>query len=245
MVICLQDVLKQWVLRFKLPPISLRLLLTLPFVVQVAGVVGTVGYLSYRHGQQTIETMAYDLMDQVGQRVTQELDHYLQGAHRFNQAQVAAIAAQAIDPQDLDHLHRYLILQHRQKDDLTTLLFGTPQGDFRISHHVTPEDYGVNTRLQPGEIPIEAGRSEAANPSTNQLYAVDGAGQTGRYLETIENMDVRDRPWYRQAVVTGQPGWVGPYQLGSTCSPSMPTLPSTTRLASCWGCLRPTLPSIS
>jgi diguanylate cyclase (GGDEF)-like protein len=219
-----QDFLKPWLSRVQVPlkaslkgpPLSLRLLLTLPFVVQVAGAVGVVGYLSYRNGQQTIETMAYALMDQVGQRVTQELDHYLHCAHRFNQSQVAAIAAQAIDPQDLDHLHRYLILQHRQEADLTTLLFGTPQGDFRISHHVTPADYGVNTRLQPGEIPIEAAISEAANPSTNHLYGVDGAGQMGRYLETIDNMDVRDRPWYRQAIATGKPGWVGPYQLGST-----------------------------
>lgn len=210
--------LSRYLKQFALQPssISLRLLLTLPFVVQVAGAVGVVGYLSYRNGQQTIETMAYALMDQVGQRVTQELDHYLQSAHQFNQAQVVAIATQAIDPQDLDHLHRYLILQHRQQDDLTTLLFGTPQGDFRISHRVTPADYGVNTRLQPGEIPIEAGISEAANPSTNHLYGVDKTGQMGRYLETIENIDVRDRPWYRQAMVTGQPGWVGPYQLGST-----------------------------
>jgi len=200
----------------KVPPIPLRLLLTLPFVVQVTGVVGVVGYLSYRHGQQTIETMAYALMNQVGQRVTQELDHYLQAAHQFNQAQVAAVVAQAIDPQDLDQLHRYMILQHRQAESLTTVLFGNPQGDFRISHHVSPKDYGVNTQLQPGEIPIEAGISEAANPSTNRLYGVDGAGQLGRYLETIENMDVRDRPWYRQAVTTGAPGWIGPYQLGST-----------------------------
>jgi diguanylate cyclase (GGDEF)-like protein len=198
------------------PPVSLGLLLTLPFVIQVVGVVGTVGYLSYRHGQKTIENMAYALMDQVGQRVTQQLDHHLQSAHQFNQSQVAAIAAGAIAVEDLDNLHRYLILQHRQVDHLTTVLFGTPQGDFRLSHRVRPEDYGVATRLQPGELPFEAAISTAATPAINRTYGVNRAGQIGRYLETIENIDVRDRPWYRHTVATGQPGWIGPYQLGDT-----------------------------
>lgn len=200
----------------KKPRISLRLLLTLPLVVQMSVLVTVVGTLSYRYGQRTIETMVYALMDQVGQQVTQELDHYLQSAHQFNQVQVAAIAAQAINPQDLDHLHRYLIGQHHQAEGLTTLLFGTPQGDFRLSHRVSPEDYGVNTQLQPEEIPLEVGLSDTVDPSLNHLYGVNEANEIGRYLMTIEQMDVRDRPWYRQAVATGQPGWIGPYQLGST-----------------------------
>ncbi|MFB2881170.1 PAS domain S-box protein [Floridanema aerugineum] len=196
--------------------IPLWWLLVVPFVLQTVGAVALVGYLSYRSGQQAVEKLAHQLMKNVGQQVTQELDRYLQNAHKFNQCQIAAIESGAINLQNLDRLHRYLILQHRQNEELTTLLFGTPQGDLRVSHRVSKRDYGVTTRLKPGELPFEAAISKPSNPAINHTYSVNQAGDLGRYLETVKNIDVRDRPWYRQAVKTGKAGWTNPFQISST-----------------------------
>ncbi|WP_413160482.1 PAS domain S-box protein [Capilliphycus salinus ALCB114379] len=190
--------------------------LVVPFVLQTVGAVTLVGYLSYRTGRQAVENLADQLMKNTGQQVNQELDRYLQKAHEFNQLQIAAIASGAIDLQNLDRLHRYLILQHQQTEDLTTLLFGNPQGDFRISHRVSPTDYGVNTYLKPEELPYEASFSQPSNPSTLKIYSINQAGDLMRYLEKITNIDVRDREWYRRAVETGKPGWTSPFQIGST-----------------------------
>jgi hypothetical protein len=45
---------------------------------------------------------------------------------------------------------------------------------------------------------------------------VDQEGNLGRSLQVIRNIDVRDRPWFRLAKNTGKPGWITPFQIGST-----------------------------
>lgn len=199
-----------------LPRLPLGWVLFFPYLVQTIGVVGLVGYLSYRSGQQTVQNLAFQLMESVGQRVTYKLDSYLESAHEFNQLQVAAIATGTLNIQNLDQLHRHLLLQHRQTETLTTILLGTPQGAFRVSHRVSPRDYGVATNLRPDELPFEASFSDSLNPSILYLYSVNAEGYLGRFLERLENIDVRDRPWYRQAVALEHAGWTPPFQIGST-----------------------------
>lgn len=206
---------KNWPRRFS-KRISLHFVLVVPFALQTLGAVVLVGYLSYRSGQQAVEELAYQLMENTGQQVAQELNHYLQSAHEFNQRQIAAISSGVLNLQNLDQLHRYLLLQHKQAKGLTTLLFASPQGDLRVSHRVSPRDYGVTTQLRPEELPFEAAISEPSNPSTNRTYSINEAGKPNRYLETIKNLDARDRPWYRQAVTTRKAGWTSPFQIGST-----------------------------
>ncbi len=196
--------------------IPLRWVLVVLLVFPTLGAVTLVGYLSYRSGRQAVENLAHQLIKNVGQQVTQELDHYLQNAHQFNQRQIAAIQSGAINLQNLDQLHRYLILQHQHTENLTTLLFATPEGDFRVSHRVSPRDYGVTTHLKPEELPFEASVSKPSNPTTLEIYSIDQAGNLQRYLSTLTNIDVRDHPWYRQAVETGKSGWSPLFQIGST-----------------------------
>jgi PAS domain S-box-containing protein len=202
--------------RFGSPKVSLPLVLTVPFVAQVIGIVGLVGYMSYQSGQQAVENIANQLLENTGQQVNQELKQYLQSAHNVNQRHLAAIKSEVINLQNLGQLHRYLILQHRQIDNLTTFLFGTPQGDFRVSHRISPRDIGITTNLQAKELPFEVAITKSSNPSVIQVYSTDEAGGLGRYLTTINNIDVRDRPWYRLAVATQKPGWSKPFQIGST-----------------------------
>ena len=62
--------------------ISLRSLLTIPFILQTVSVVGLVGYLSYRSGQSAIRLtprsanadLADQLMAQNSERVEERLD---------------------------------------------------------------------------------------------------------------------------------------------------------------------------
>lgn len=202
--------------RHLLLQIPLQWVLIILFVVQTLGIIGLVGYLSYWSGQESIEKMSFQILEATEQRVSHELNRYLQSAHAFNQAQIAAVAAGTLDPNNLDQLHRYLNLQHRQTNDLTTLLFGTPQGDFRASHRVSPRDYGTNTLLRPDELPYEVSFSNPLQPATLYIHAVNTAGNPARLLERLEKIAVQDRPWYRQAVKTGRAGWTAPFQIGRT-----------------------------
>ncbi len=68
------------------PKIPLRLLMTIPFVVQVVGIVSLVGYLSYRSGEYAVKVLVEELMIEIGDRVDQYLDNYLGRAQEINQS---------------------------------------------------------------------------------------------------------------------------------------------------------------
>ena len=57
--------------------IPLRVLLIVPFVLQIVSAVGLVGFLSYRSGQEAVENMATSLMSEIGDRIDQNLNSYL------------------------------------------------------------------------------------------------------------------------------------------------------------------------
>jgi diguanylate cyclase (GGDEF)-like protein/PAS domain S-box-containing protein len=197
--------------------LPLRLVLTVPFVVQVLGIVGVVGYLSYRSGKNAVNELAYQLMAESSDRITSDLNGYLQSAHQINRANIAALESGVVSLQDLEQLHRYMIRQHWQLPAVTTLLLGTPKGEFRTIHRVSPREIAAGlSDVKSTELPYEAGRSEVGDPSRLSLYTVNEAGQLERYAGTVEHLDVRDRPWYRRAVETGQPGWSEPFQIGAS-----------------------------
>lgn len=196
--------------------ISLRSLLILPFVLQGVGVASLVGYLSYRSGEAAVTDLAQQLMAETSDRVTHHLNDYLDQAQAHNQAHIAALQSGNVNLTDLDSLHRYLTLQLLAHEEITSFLFGDPQGNFLTVHRIDPSDLGVNSLLQPGDLPIEAGIAGSPDPDQLRLYSIDAGGNRDRFLETLENFDVRDRPWYRLAIEAQAPGWSSPFPVGRT-----------------------------
>ncbi|MEN9871125.1 MAG: hypothetical protein RLZZ171_2113, partial [Cyanobacteriota bacterium] len=60
-------------LKFK--GVHLRLVLVLPFVLQIVAAVGLVGYLSFKNGQESVDDLADRLMDQSSDLVSKHLDN--------------------------------------------------------------------------------------------------------------------------------------------------------------------------
>lgn len=196
---------------------SLRTLLIVPFVLQVIGITSLVGYLSYCSGQQAIEDLVHQLTTETGHRITEKLDNYLERAHQFNNNHIAALEAGILSLNDLDKLHRYLISQHQQNSAIKAVGFAQPDGTFLTSNQVSQADFESGaTSLKLTDLPYEAGRSDPNDPSQLHLYALDETGQLLRPVEIISDLDVRNRPWYRQVMATGAPGWTKPFQMGRT-----------------------------
>ncbi|TAF49935.1 MAG: HAMP domain-containing protein, partial [Oscillatoriales cyanobacterium] len=109
----------------KLPKISLRLLLIIPFVLQIVGAVGLVGYLSYRSGQKAVEEMASSLMTEIGDRIDQNLINHLKAPVQITRNNAAAIKLGLLDYQDFSAVERYLWEQSHIFDNLNAIVVAT------------------------------------------------------------------------------------------------------------------------
>ncbi|MCL2938612.1 MAG: hypothetical protein MGU50_19735 [Trichodesmium sp. MAG_R02] len=68
-----------------LEKIPLTYILVIPFLLQLLIVVGLIGWLSFRNGQKAINDLASKLREEVGARINEKVDRYLQTPHRINQ----------------------------------------------------------------------------------------------------------------------------------------------------------------
>jgi adenylate cyclase len=65
----------------KLTRPSLQMLFTLPVLLQLMAVVGVVGYLSYRNGEQAVQNLASQLRQESSYRIQRELHGYFGDPH--------------------------------------------------------------------------------------------------------------------------------------------------------------------
>lgn len=89
----------------KLP---LHFIFIAPFVLQIFGTVGLVGYLSFRNGQKAVEELAYHLMNEIGYRIEQNLDSYINILEQVVQNNASLLEQNILDSQDLPALETVL-----------------------------------------------------------------------------------------------------------------------------------------
>ena len=179
--------------------VSLRTLLIVPFVLQVLGITGLVGYLSYRSGQQAVQDMARQLMVEMGQRVEASLETYLQVPQTLTQVNAQVMATDRGQGTPLNHLETYFLQQVQSFPDITHLTMTTPTGDF----------LGVS-RLPNGDTIIRH-RNITLKDDSLYRYQGDAEGQNRRLLETRPDYhphrDPPKNPWYGRAKESSQGFW--------------------------------------
>jgi PAS domain-containing protein len=193
--------------------VKLRPWLIISSLTQVLLSVGIVGYISYRSGENTVSRFAEELMGQSGDRLVTKIDQYLTIPDLINRLNEDAIRIGLLDPQDLEEIHRHLILQKRQFTTITSIVYGDPAGNFRLVYH--PSALGRDGEEYARDNPIEIGIADPSDPDKFRLYNVNELGIKDQYLDTI-SLDVRERPWYKEAVQAQQPGWSKPFEVGKT-----------------------------
>jgi PAS domain S-box-containing protein len=170
----------------KLP---LRLVLVVPFVLEITAVVGLTGYLSFRNGQESTDKIAALLRDETTLRVVQYLDGYLATPLLINRINADAVRLGHLSLSDPDQLEQHLVTQLQQFTAVSHILVGTEQGTLR------------STNRNPQRSIL---RSDPIDPSQATLYALDSQGNSTRVLNVLK-FDVRQRPWYLGAVQSGKP----------------------------------------
>ncbi|MDY7015519.1 MAG: hypothetical protein SVX43_18370, partial [Cyanobacteriota bacterium] len=161
--------------------VPLRSILVIPFMVQVAGVVGLVGYLSFKQGQKAVGTLADRLTHQVGDRVEYQLDDYLEVPHLINRINVDALRLGQLDREDVRAIHRHLFAQLSQFESVSTIMYGSEEGVF----------LGAD-RIEGNKLSLT---SDPSNPDLVYLDRADDEGRKIGRIRTLSNHDARTRPW--------------------------------------------------
>lgn len=105
--------LSDWVAR-SLNRVPLHTVLIVPFVLQIFGVVGLMSYLTYRHGQQTVSSLANQLMVELSDRVEQTLLTELAISEQLTQDTATLLKTGIIDwrkPSVLESYFRERLIQ--------------------------------------------------------------------------------------------------------------------------------------
>ena len=172
--------------------IPLRLVLTVPFVLQIIAAVGLVGYLSFRNGQKAVQDLAGHLQSEISDRIQQSLKVYMATPHVINRINANTIRLKQLNLSNRS-IERYLWHQIQIFDSVTYLQFATQQGEF----------VGVE-RLENGLLTIHISNRSTGNSFTT--YATDSQGNRTKLLKRTPNYDPRIRPWYA-AALTGKSTW--------------------------------------
>jgi hypothetical protein len=181
-------------------PAPLRTFLIVPFVLQIVGTVGLVGYLSFKNGQEAIAHLAERLIDRVSDGVNRHLDSYLATPILINQINADAIELGHLDLHDLQSAGLYYWKQMQHFKNANYISSTLPTGEF-----------------------IGAGRWEGTkgavtiderSPRTNNqgyINQTDNRGNRLKVIEKIPDYDARSESWYAETIKAGKLTWNQPY----------------------------------
>ena len=171
---------------------ALQLFLIVPFVLQIFGAVGLIGYISFRKGEQAVEELAEKLIHKVTQTVDSRLDSYLSIPHQVNQINADAIQMGLIDLSDREATAQYFWRQ-MQAYDLTYVGYGLTTGA------------GAGAARYDGKTVTIDDWSESS-PGNGLNYATDEQGNR-LSVNAPFDFDNFSEAWYNEPLAAGEPIW--------------------------------------
>jgi hypothetical protein len=181
-----------------LSQIKLRTILVVPFVLQLIGTVGLVGYLSFKNGQEAIADLANQLMKQASDRVDLHLDSYLRMPQKINQNNLDAIELGLLNLQDFPDAGHYFWKQV-QLYDLSYIAYVLETGEYA----------GAGRLLDGQGVTID--ELSPATKRKTYTYATDRQGNRIKVAEVYEDYQPKTEAWYTEAVKAGKPIWTSVY----------------------------------
>ena len=171
--------------------IPLRLILIVPFVLQIVGAVGLVGYLSYRSGQEAVEDMAKSLMSEIGDRIEQNLNSYLNAPEQVAQTNASLIRQGILDYQNLPALQTHFAQQLQIFPSVSMVKISNEKKDY----------ISVSRDLSSDQLIVRI-----VNASESNNYYRYRAHITGQIHELVDILtdynphnDPPGKPWYGEA----------------------------------------------
>lgn len=195
-----------------LPPrLSLRAILILAFVMQIAGAVGLVGYLSFRNGQKAVNNLATQLRQELTARIESKLQSYFETPHEINRLNAFAFARGDLDVINAQDGESQLYQQMKIAPNIAFVYCGgARQGEF----------FGVLRSPDDGSLQLSYGNE--SNEFLRDYYRLDVNGDRTYLLRRADTpYDSRQRPWYEAAVRSQGPAWTDVYIAFTTGLPNI------------------------
>ncbi|NJN21687.1 MAG: HAMP domain-containing protein [Leptolyngbya sp. RL_3_1] len=205
--------LKAWfqTLKRKLRHPSLRTMFTVPVAVQLVTVVGLVGYLSLRNGEQAVQTLATQLRSELSIGIKRELDTYFGEPHAINRLNAIAFRFGDLDIENAQYGEHLLFQQMRLHPTIAFIYCGSARsGEF----------FGVLRMPETGELQFSYGN--ANNGFLRDYYSLDLRGQRQFFRDkSTQRFDSRTRPWYQAALDAEGLTWTDVYIAFTTGLPNI------------------------
>ncbi len=179
--------------------LHLHLVLIVPFVLQIFAAVGLTGWLSLRNGQKTLENLVTELQKEIGNRIEQRLNNFLEKPYIVNQNILDAVDLGYIDLKKPRSVQSYFLKEIKLFSQVSYIQIGNEKKEF----------YGLE-RLDDGSFNVEiCDRNTNYNLYT---YATDKQDHlTNKLLHIVPNYNPRLRPWYIAPATQKKSSWTNIY----------------------------------
>jgi signal transduction histidine kinase len=181
-------------LTFRLIP--LRLVLVIPFVLQVSIAVGLTGYLSLQNGQKAVHDLAAQLQIEVSHRIDQHLDSYLTLPHQILTIDTQLIEDRQIDPHNFAKISDHF-WQEVRSFDVSYINYGLATGEFAGAGYLTDDPANSTPTMS---------ETSAFTHEINVNYFTNVQGRRIK-TEPDPTYDHRTEAWYLDAIKAGKPIW--------------------------------------
>jgi PAS domain S-box-containing protein len=176
--------------------LSLRTVLVVPLVLQILGITGFVGYLSFKNGEQAVNGLSIQLRQETSSHIQSYIEGYLETPYLVNQVNVEAIKSghlNVFNVKDTKLLEQYFARQLQVFKSVSYISVSNEQGGIiGASRHKGNLTVGSTGNFVKGDFAI---------------YTADSNGNRKNLLSLNPNYDTRVRPWYITLAQAGRPAW--------------------------------------
>jgi signal transduction histidine kinase/CheY-like chemotaxis protein len=176
----------------------LGLILVLPFVLQIVGAVGLVGYLSFKNGQKSVRELVIRLEKEVADRVEKETLSFLEKPHLVNQVLLATVNSGNLNLEDESALKNFFLTQVKNHEIVRYLFYVDIHSNF----------LGVQKRDRDRFFYKVKDKSTGDN---RNIYQLDNRGNITKLISSkefeIEEYFVYELPNETKTKTKEQPTW--------------------------------------
>ena len=173
---------------------SLQTVLVVPFLVQIVGTVGIVGWLSFQNGQLAVNDVAAQLRREITDRIKDRIGNYMSIPHIVNHLNVQGIKLGQLNLEDQQKLQHHFLEQIQYFDSISIIYVGQENGEHSGAIHTKDRTL------------ISASDSSTGNKLSR--YTADAQGNRVKLVEISSNIyDPRIRLWYIAAAAEKKPIW--------------------------------------